>query len=125
MPIHQEVTFNASPERVYAALVESAQFSKLSGGAPAAISKEAGGTVSCFGGMIEGRQIELVPNKRIVQAWRAKNWGEGQYSIARFELKPSGKDQTTLVFDHDGFPEGQQEHLAAGWHANYWEPLKK
>jgi hypothetical protein len=28
-------------------------------------------------------------------------------------------------FDHTGFPTGNAEHLAAGWHAHYWMPLEK
>ncbi|TFE25543.1 SRPBCC family protein [Cohnella luojiensis] len=122
--IHQEITFKASPASVYGVLISSEQFSKATGGAPADINPEAGGTFSCFGGMIVGRNIELVPNERIVQAWRAANWEEGVYSIARFELTQQGSD-TLLRFDHIGFPEGQGEHLASGWHANYWGPIEK
>ena len=122
--IHQEVEFAAAPARVYDALIDERQFGTLSGGAPTQISIEAGGAFSCFGGMIVGRQVELTPKRRIVQAWRAGNWDDGLYSIARFELREQGS-ATLLVFDHSGFPEGQAEHLAAGWKANYWEPLKK
>jgi uncharacterized protein YndB with AHSA1/START domain len=123
-PIRQEVTISASPERVYAALTDPKEFSQLAGGAPTEISAESGGSFSCFGGMIEGRNIELVPNQRIVQAWRVRNWAPGQYSIARFELEGEGSG-TRLVFEHSGFPDAEREHLESGWHANYWEPLKK
>jgi len=122
--IHQEIVFEASPKRVYEALTVAQQFSAMSGGAPTEISAEAGGSFSCFGGMVVGRNIELAPNQRIVQAWRAKPWENGVYSIARFELKQEGS-QTRLVFDHTGFPSAQQEHLEGGWKANYWEPLRK
>ena len=122
--IHQEVTFNARPQQVYAALTDAAQFSKMTGGAPAEIKPEAGGVFSCFGGMIEGRNLELIPNQRIVQAWRAKMWDAGVYSIVRFELNAEGSG-TRIVFDHSGFPEDQGDHLAAGWKSNYWEPLEK
>jgi hypothetical protein len=27
------------------------------------------------------------------------------------------------MLDHSGFSEGQQDHLVAGWSANYREPL--
>jgi uncharacterized protein YndB with AHSA1/START domain len=74
--------------------------------------------------MISGRNVELVPGERVVQAWRAGNWEPGAYSAARFTLQPQGEG-TLLSFDHSGFPENQGEHLEAGWHANYWEPLKK
>jgi len=128
--IHQEPTFKASPERVYQALMDAKRFQKIEllGAAtrsidvsskPAEISREAGGAFTLFGGYIVGRHIELVPNRRIVQAWP-----EGVYSIVRFELTEQGKG-TKLVFDHTGFPAGAGEHLAAGWKLNYWEPIGK
>ncbi len=122
--IHQEVVLDATPARVYSALTDSTQLSKMSGGAPTEIDAEDGGAFSCFGGMILGRNIECVPDERIVQAWRVKSWEPGLYSIVRFELRPEGKG-TRAVLDHTGYPEGQGEHLDKGWHANYWEPLKK
>lgn len=122
--IHQEVTIEASPERVYRALTDAKQFAELSGGAAAEIAPEAGGAFSAFGGMIEGRNVELVPNRRIVQEWRVANWEPGVYSLVRFELQPEGTG-TRLVFDHSGFPEGEREHLASGWHQQYWEPLRR
>jgi uncharacterized protein YndB with AHSA1/START domain len=124
MAIHQEITFSASPKRVYEALLDAKQFSHFTGGAPAEIDATAGGAFSCFGGMISGRNIELRQNQRIVQAWRAGNWPEGLYSIARFELADSAGG-SKLTFDHDGFLEPMREHLEAGWHKMYWEPLKK
>jgi activator of HSP90 ATPase len=123
-PIHQEVVFKANPAKLYAALTDAKQFSALSGGAPAEISDAAGGTFSCFGGVIHGRHVELLPGQRLVQAWRVKTWEPGLYSMVRFELKPQGAE-TRLVMDHSGFPEGEHEHLASGWEANYWGPLRK
>jgi activator of HSP90 ATPase len=122
--IHQEVIFKASPKQVYDALIDTNQFREVTGGTPTEINTEEGGAFSLFGGMITGRNIELIPNERIVQAWRAGNWAEGTYSIAKFEIKEQG-EETLIVFDHVGFPEGQDEHLAGGWKDNYWEPLKK
>ena len=122
--IHQEIEFKASPGRVYAALTDAAQFSTLTGGAPAEFSGEAGGTFTCFGGAIVGRQVELAIDQRVVQAWRASNWPAGVYSIVKFELETVGAG-TRLVFDQSGFPEAEAEHLADGWHKMYWEPIRK
>jgi activator of HSP90 ATPase len=88
------------------------------------ISLQAGGAFSVFGGHIIGRQIELVTDKRIVQAWRVADWAPGLYSIAKFDFATQDAE-TRLYFDHTGFPEGQGQHLAEGWQTNYWEPLKK
>jgi activator of HSP90 ATPase len=121
--IHQEIEFNASPQQLYEALLDTKQFTEFSG-RPADINREVGGAFSLFKGHIIGRNVELVPNERIVQAWRVVTWPEGAYSIAKFDLKPHGSG-TQLVFDHIGFPEGLHDHLAEGWEENYWSLLKK
>jgi activator of HSP90 ATPase len=125
----------ASPKRVYEALTDSKKFTRviqLSGALeamhlpdkPAQISSEAGGAFALYGGFITGRHIELVPNVRIVQAWRAGDWPPGDYSIAKFELVEQGS-ACKIVFDHCGFPKGAAESLASGWKAHYWAPLAK
>ena len=121
--IHQEVDFKAPPARLYEALLDAKQFSAFSG-MPAEINREAGGKFSLFNGHIIGRNLELVSNQRVVQAWRVVTWDEGIYSIVRFQLKARAAG-THLVFDHTGFPEGKKEHLADGWKQNYWEKLQK
>ena len=134
--IHQEAVFKANRNRVYEALTDTKQFDKIIklspemqagksfGTTPTAISREVGGTFSIFGGHIIGRQIELVPNQRIVQAWRVVDWNPGVYSIAKFELIEQGAG-TKLVFDHTGFPKGDAEHLAEGWKSHYWDSIDK
>ncbi|HEY2735628.1 MAG TPA: SRPBCC domain-containing protein, partial [Polyangiales bacterium] len=101
--IHQEIRLSAAPSRIYRSLVDSRAFAELSG-APASGDSSEGAAFSVFGGHISGRHVELVLDRRIVQAWRAKTWPAGLYSIARFELHPDGQG-TKIVFDHDGFPE--------------------
>src|SRR5262245_48440055 len=65
--IHQEVTIKASPTRVYDALTDGTQFTKVTAfspvmnAAPARIGRAAGESFTLFGGHIIGRQVELVP----------------------------------------------------------------
>lgn len=131
--IHQEPFFNASRKRLYEALTDTKQFDKViqlsaakmsMGNKPTEISSDEGGSFALFGGYITGRHLELVPDERIVQAWRVGSWEPGAYSIVKFELRQQGSG-TKIVFDHTGFPKGLGRHLAAGWKANYWEPLEK
>src|SRR4051794_3110479 len=103
MGIHQEVTIDASPAAVYGVLTSSQEFAEMTGGRPAEIAEEVGGALSLFGGDIRGRIVELVPGKRVVQAWRSQAWPEGVYSIVKFELAPNGQG-TKLVFDQAGYP---------------------
>ena len=99
--IHQEPVFQVSRKRVYDLLLTAPEFdmvvgrsdaAKSMGGRikPATISPAPGGAFSLFGGYITGRQIELTPNERIVQAWRSASWPAGAYSIATFALIEQG-----------------------------------
>jgi activator of HSP90 ATPase len=121
--LHQEIDFKASPQRVYDVLLDSKQFAAFTG-MPAVIDAKEGGAFSMFGGMIVGRNVELVAQQRIVQAWRPANWETGIYSLVKFELKEKGAG-TLLVLDHSSFPAGDYDHLYEGWGIRYWEPLKK
>ncbi len=121
--LHQEVGFNVTPQRIYEVLLDSKQFAAVTG-LSAEIDPKVGGAFKTFGGLIVGRNVELVPDQRIVQAWRPTSWGPGVYSIVKFELKPQGSG-VLVVLDHTGFPESDYDGLNSGWPERYWEPLKK
>jgi activator of HSP90 ATPase len=129
--IHQEINFNVSTQRLYEVLLSSKEFSDCTKrsfnnftATSANIDSSFGGTFSVFDGHIIGRILELVPNQRIVEAWRVVDWPAGVYSIVKFEFKPQGSG-TRLIFDHIGFPEGLKEHLSIGWQQHYWDALTK
>ena len=121
--LHQEINIKANPHRIYDILLDAKKFTALTGAA-ATIDAKAGGGFSLFGGLIVGRNVELVPDQLIVQAWRPTHWSPGVYSMAKFALKPEGV-ATLVTLDHTGFPEGEFDHLEWGWNNHYWEPLKK
>jgi activator of HSP90 ATPase len=129
--IHQEIMFNVTPQQLYETLLSSGKFSACTkksfdmfSATSATIEPTAGGAFSVFDGHIIGRTVELVPNQRIVQAWRVVDWPAGVYSIVRFEFKQQSAG-TLLVFDHIGFPQGLKEHLTNGWQQHYWDALTK
>jgi activator of HSP90 ATPase len=120
--IHQEVDLNASPARVFEILLDQEQFSACTGAA-ADIQREAGGSFVLFGGRVTGRTVELIPDQRIVQAWRVETWPSGTYSIVRFELSTNDSG-SRLVLDHTGFPPEDREALTGNWSRMYWNPLR-
>ena len=100
-----------------------------SNGQPAEITAREGDAFSIFGGRVEGRQIELVPGQRVVQAWRfgtahPSAWEPGVYSTVRFTLEPAG-DGTRLVIDHTGIPAEWIEHISMGYPTFYQDPITK
>src|SRR5262249_29569665 len=123
--IHQEVVIKAPAHRVYEVLTDAKEFQEMTGSPVKELSREPGGAFSLFGGVISGRQIELVPDVRVVQAWHEDAWGRGRYSLTRFELKSEGPAGTRIVLDHTGFPDGAGPHLAIGWKEHYWDPMAR
>ncbi len=121
--IRQVVLLPGTPEEVYEALMTTRGHEGFTG-APARISPRVGGTFQAWGGYIHGKNLVLVPAKRIVQAWRPgeEGWLARYYSKVSFLLTRSGK-KTRLRFAHSGVPLDHLEHLSLGWKESYWQPL--
>ena len=75
--IRQSVTFRATPHAVYEALMDSRKHARFTQ-SPAKISRKVGGAISAFGDYITGRNLELMPDEKIVQAWHGADWPDGQ-----------------------------------------------
>lgn len=121
--IKQTVDFTASPHEVYEALMDSAKHARFTGAA-ARISRKVGGSFTTYDGYSGGKNLELIPDEKIVQSWRASDWPEGHYSETTFELKKT-KTGTKLVFVQTGVPEKFYTDIAQGWIDFYWTPMKE
>ena len=76
-------------------------------------------------GYIEGKHVELIPNRKIVQHWRGSDWPIEHYSKATFSFSPAGRNRTKMVFTQTGIPEEQFESIKQGWIEYYWKPLEE
>lgn len=121
-PIRQTATFKATPHAVYEALMDSRKHAKFTGSA-AKISRKVGGEMMAYGGYITGKNLELVPDQKIVQEWRGSEWPAGHTSRVTFKLTPV-KGGTRLTFTHTGVPDDQVASIKQGWIDNYWLPMK-
>jgi activator of HSP90 ATPase len=121
--IYQTVSIKATPHEVYETLMDSKKHAELVG-AEARINKKVGSKFSIYGGEIEGVNLELVPDTKIVQSWRYSDWPEGHYSKATFLLEES-KGGTKLTFTQTEVPEELYEDVAQGWKDYYWQPMKE
>ncbi len=121
--IRQTVNFKASPQAVYEMLMDSKKHSKFTE-SKAVISRKISGKISAYDGYIDGKNIKLIPNKKIIQQWRGIEWPEGHYSIATFELKKT-KTGTQLRFTQTNVPDEQYKAISDGWKEHYWNKMKK
>lgn len=121
--IRQTVTIAATPKRVYGAFADGRRHAAFTG-ASAVISRKVGGAFTCYGGYVTGFNLELAAPKRIVQAWRGRNWPAGTYSIVTFDLSRLKGGRTRLVFTQVGIPAYDYRAKSEGWRSHYWKPLR-
>jgi activator of HSP90 ATPase len=121
--IHQTVVLKAPVSAVYKSLTDQRQHSKITG-SKAVFGRTAGSPFKVWGGAIHGVTLRLIPNKRIVQAWRSEDWPPDHYSIATFTFKKV-RGGTKLVFDQSGVPASHHRDMVSGWKDYYWAPMKQ
>jgi activator of HSP90 ATPase len=121
--IKQKVKFKAKPKVVYELLADSRKHSTVTG-EKAVIGKKAGSAFSAYGGYIKGINVELVPGKRIVQAWQGAEFPKGIFSMAAFVLSPTNDGGTELVLTHRGVPKHLIPAIEKGWREYYWDKMK-
>jgi uncharacterized protein YndB with AHSA1/START domain len=121
--IKQRVKFRAPPETLYQILADSAKHSAVTG-KKATISRKVGGKFSARGNDVSGVNVDLVPGRRIVQAWRHKRFPEGIFSMAAVTLTPTPDGGTELVLTHRGVPKDLIPETETAWREQYWAKIR-
>ena len=121
--IRQSATFRASPHAVYEMLMDSRKHAKFTG-EKASISRKVGGKFTAYAGYINGVNLDLLRDKKIVQSWRGTDWPEGHYSRVTFSFEKV-KDGTKLTFRQSGVPEKHYKDINQGWRDYYWMPMRQ
>ena len=122
-PIVQTVTFRASPAELYELYMDSRKHSAATG-APAKLSRKAGGRFTAHGPALRGRNLLLIPGRMIVQAWRStmfKKTDADSILVLTFS-KAAGGGRVDLV--HANVPIQDHEGVRKGWPRYYWKPWK-
>ncbi|MES0342202.1 MAG: SRPBCC domain-containing protein [Candidatus Humimicrobiaceae bacterium] len=116
---------STTPHMVFETLMDSEKHSELTG-SNANISRETGGSFEVWDGYIEGNNIDIVPDKKIVQNWLGEEecWPKGHYSVITIELEEV-KDGTRLDFTQEDMPADCYDNFYKGWYDNYWNPMQE
>ena len=119
--IQQSVEFNASPQTLFNLYMDSRKHSAATG-ARAELGRRPGDPFTAFDGMLQGKNLVIVPKKMIVQAWRAASWKKADPDsilILTFSKTESG-GRVNLV--HVNVPEYDHKGVTEGWKKYYWKP---
>jgi activator of HSP90 ATPase len=115
--------FPATPQEIYSTWLSSEGHSKMTG-SPASISAVVGGEFDAWDGYIHGKNLELVPGKRIIQSWRTEEFSADEPdSRIEITLEPIGK-QTKLTLRHTNLPPHGRQY-EQGWVESYFDPMKE
>ena len=92
-------------------------------GGKAQISREVGGAYTAYDDYIAGKNIELVPDKKIVQDWRAVDW-PGRLFLPHYLEFSAVPEGSAHGFHTCGSAGKAPKEFTQGWTENYWEPMK-
>jgi uncharacterized protein YndB with AHSA1/START domain len=121
--IKQKVRFKAPPDTIYRLLADSRQRTEVTG-LKAVISNKVGGKFSTDAGQVTGVNVDLLPGRRLVQAWRRNDFPDGIYSMAAITLVPTQSGGTELVLTHRGVPKHLLDQIDDYWRRFCWARLK-
>ena len=116
--------FNTSAQKIYQAWLNSREHSGFTG-SEAVISARKGGKFTAWDGYISGKNLELTPFKRIVQAWRTTDFNENDPDSLVEILFEEKNGKTTVTIRHSNIPEGQGKGYKKGWIDFYFSPMRE
>lgn len=110
---------NAEPSDVYAALTNPFTI-ELWTGYPAEMSTEPGSEFSLWEGDIEGKNIEFIQDRKIVQEWY---FGEQEEkSIVTIIITPE-RDNSIVTVEHSNIPDDEFAGISEGWREYYFDAI--
>ncbi|MBS1486496.1 MAG: SRPBCC domain-containing protein [Bacteroidetes bacterium] len=114
-------SINASPEDVYLALTNPLTI-YLWSGEEAQMSTEPGSEFSLWDGAIVGKNLEFIPNKKIIQQWYFD--GQQEESIVTIILH-ADKNGTSAELRHTNIPDESFDDIVEGWRDVYFGSLQE
>jgi len=114
----------ASPTKIYVAWLSSDGHAAMTG-ATAQASDAVGGRFVAWDEYISGQNLELEPDRRIVQTWRTTEFpDQAPDSHLEILLQAEGHG-TRITFVHTNIPDGQGSSYEQGWQDFYLVPMAK
>lgn len=115
--------FDAMPEVLYNSFLDSKAHGEMTG-AEANVSDCEDVEFTAWDGYISGRNVELVPGRKIVQFWRTTEFDEEQPdSLIEIQLEPTEDGKTKLRLLHKNLPEDDNQYIK-GWQDYYFKPME-
>jgi uncharacterized protein YndB with AHSA1/START domain len=115
-------TLPASARVIYEAWLDGRRHGRMTGGGRATASTRVGGKFTAWDGYISGKNLELVPGKRIVQSWRTTQFTDADADSEIALTLEKARTGTKVTLRHSNVPDGHDGYKS-GWKTHYFEPM--
>jgi len=119
--IKQNYLVNSTLDEVWQALVDP-KYINAWGGGPAKMDDKVGTNFMLWGEEIYGKNVEIIPLKRIKQEWFGGKWKKP--SLVTFTLTKEN-DGVRIRLLQTGVPDNELQDINQGWKDYYFGPLKE
>jgi activator of HSP90 ATPase len=117
-----EDEFPVEPSVIYNAWLSTDEHTAMTG-AGADVSDTVGQTFTAWDGYITGKNIECVPNKKIVQQWRTSDFSDDEDDSLLEVTFESSNNGTVVTITHSNLPPHGTQY-EQGWKDSYFTPMK-
>ena len=119
--IKQSVRFNASPESLFDAYLNSRKHAAIVG-SRVSISKTVGKKFTAFDGILSGKNLLIVRKKLVVQSWRSRSWKKTDPDSILILMFSRAGHGARVDLVHVNVPKHDLQGVTRGWHRYYWKP---
>jgi activator of HSP90 ATPase len=107
---------NAEPSDIYSALTNPLTI-ELWSGYPAKMSTEPGSEFSLWEDDLTGKNLEFIPDKKVVQEWYFGD--QAEKSVVTISISPDGENSLVTV-EHTNIPDEDFVDISEGWREYYF-----
>ena len=123
MEFEISTTLKATPQQIYNAWLNSEEHTAMTGG-NAECSDNMGASFIAWDGYIEGVNIALIPNEKIIQSWRTTEFSDDEEDSQIEVILEKIEDGTKLTLIHTNLPAHGEQYIK-GWEDHYFTPMKE
>jgi uncharacterized protein YndB with AHSA1/START domain len=121
--IHSAVYLPAPPEKLFEMYLDPVRHAAFTGGT-VSIAPKAGAVFQAFDGALQGRILQVVPKRLIVQSWRAAHWKAGDLDSTLILTFWKERRGARIELVHINVADHDYSGVSEGWEKYYWTPWR-
>ncbi|MBI9071223.1 MAG: SRPBCC domain-containing protein [Melioribacteraceae bacterium] len=122
--IKMSLTLPVPPKVLYEAWLDSDKHSDFSE-KNVKIEKMVGSAFYAEGGIVEGKVLEIIRNRKITHSWNSAEFPEGSEESKVEVSFEAVADSTKMTIVHSNLPEGEGKKIRKEWRDKYFTKMKK